>query len=345
MDSLQYHKSQLQVHCRVCTGKLGRVSYACEKHAKMLLECIDLNVSNDSPNVHPTKFCNNCYAVIKKISKALLDGTTARSSLQPFSFEQHNEGSCRVCTHFREKAKGGRPRKHKNIASCPRSVVDHIRAVAGPSLRCILPLTIERFFTPAPGSFSLSDLKCPVCQNVVDEPVELACKSPICYTCCLGMLRKSDGGVTECPSCHEEHELAINSFQAISPVVTKLLSNLVIRCEVPSCNKPVLLQHLGKHIESGCKEMVADVASTLTVEQVLEQPLDVPPTSLEKRAAGHLVRKMLHQSCESNTFTVPPGSRGGHVSSVISIGFSNLQLNKILVEHEVYNNNNNIMSR
>jgi len=90
--------------------------------------------------------------------------------------------------------------------------------------------------------------------------------------------------------------------------------------------------------------MVADVASTLTVEQVLEQPLDVPSTSLEKRAAGHLVRKMLHQSCESNTFTVPPGSRGGHVSSVISIGFSNLQLNKILVEHEVYNNtNNNIM--
>jgi len=55
------------------------------------------------------------------------------------------------------------------------------------------------------------------------------------------MLRKSDStsGVTECPSCHEEHELAINSFQAISPVVTKLLSNLMICCEVPSCTKPV----------------------------------------------------------------------------------------------------------
>jgi len=62
------------------------------------------------------------------------------------------------------------------------------------------------------------------------------------------MLQKSDGGVTEFPSCHEALELAMNSFQAISPVVKKLLSNLVIFCEVPSCTKPVLLQHLGKHI-------------------------------------------------------------------------------------------------
>jgi len=53
----------------------------------------------------------------------------------------------------------------------------------------------------------------------------------------------------------------------------------VIHWEVPNCTKPVLLQHLGKLIESGYKEMVADVASTLTVEQVLEQPLAVQPTS------------------------------------------------------------------
>jgi len=134
MDSLQYHKSQLQVHCRVCTGKLGRVSYACEKHANMLLECIDLNVSNDSPDVHPTKFCNNCYAVIKKISKALLDGTTARSSLQPFSFEQHTEGSCRVCTHFREKAKGGRSRKHERAQTTSAQLLAALCSAYSPSL-------------------------------------------------------------------------------------------------------------------------------------------------------------------------------------------------------------------
>ena len=76
-------------------------------------------------------------------------------------------------------------------------------------------------------------------------------------------------------------------FQAVSPVVMKLLSNPQLWSTVKFQTAP----SLGKHIESGYKEMVADVASTLTVEQVLEQPLAVPPTSLEKRAAGYLICK------------------------------------------------------
>ena len=176
---------------------------------------------------------------------------------------------CVQSLQYKRKGGGGHANGKTSIA-VRRSVLEHIRTVAGPSLRSTLPLTTDRFFAPAPRSFSLSDVTCPRCQNVVDEPIELPCKSLICYNCCVSMLRKSSA--TDCPSCHQTHQLSINSSTAVSPVVMRLLSNLVICCEIPNCNKPVLLQHLGRHIESGCKEMTADVESTLTVGQVLEQP-------------------------------------------------------------------------
>lgn len=209
MDSLQYHKSQLQVHCRVCTGKLGSVVCmwkACQNVPRMYwFKCLQWQ-PRCSPNqiLQQLLCCNqkDQQGIIgwynsTKLPPALLIWTAYWGLLQRAYW-----GLLQIVQSvhpLQRKGKRGRPRKHKNIASCPRSVVGHICAVDGPSLQCILPLPIECFFTPAPGSFSLSDLKCPVCQTVVDEPVELACKSPICYTCCISMLWKSDGGVTECP--------------------------------------------------------------------------------------------------------------------------------------------------
>ena len=73
----------------------------------MLLECMDIQVSSDSPDIHPPKFCNNCYAVMTKTMKSILECTVVRSSLQPFLYKQHSEGSCSVCNHFNIRGKGG----------------------------------------------------------------------------------------------------------------------------------------------------------------------------------------------------------------------------------------------
>jgi len=67
----------------------------------------------------------------------------------------------------------------ENIASCPRPVLHHICAVAGPTLQCTRHLTTDCFFTPVPGYFYLLDLKYSVRQNVENEPVELQYKSPV----------------------------------------------------------------------------------------------------------------------------------------------------------------------
>jgi len=52
--------------------------------------------------------------------------------------------------------------------------------------RCTHPLYVERFFTPAFIAVSLVDLQCPVCNYVVDQPVEVCvCRSIVCAECCL----------------------------------------------------------------------------------------------------------------------------------------------------------------
>jgi len=95
----------------------------------------------------------------------------------------------------------------------------------------------------------------------------------------LSLLRKGEN--RQCPSCNQQHKILVDTIQCPLPVAVKLVANLVVRCDDLTCSRPVVLQHLHDHLKSGCK-MAAAVSSVLTVEQMLEQPLDTPPTSLER---------------------------------------------------------------
>ncbi len=136
----------------------------------------------------------------------------------------------------------------------------------------------------------------------MDQPVELPCKTLVCLECCLELLRKDES----CPACSEHHESVKESFNQPSPVIQKILDNLVLHCDNPHCNSPILLQHLGRHVESGCKAYMRMAAESLTLEQVLQQPLDTPPTSLESNVLGQLASRALRDG----TVTVPTGSLG-----------------------------------
>ncbi len=218
-------------------------------------------------STHP----NFATTAMLKIQKS----ATYHSSLQVFPYSEHQDGECEVCRHFATKRKGGRPRKVKHV---PRKLCEHMRSCAGLRLRCTYPLTPDRFFPPPPGSISIADLQCSICHHIVDEPVELPCKVPLCAECCISLVQKGD--ITSCPSSQQCHDTSTTSFQPVSPVLTKLLSHLVLRCD---CGKPVVLR--AWRSTSG----VAAVASTVTVEQI---------------------RKMLHQSSQPNIITVPTS---GHV--------------------------------
>ncbi len=59
-------------------------------------------------------------------------------------------------------------------------------------------------------------------------------------------------------------------------------------------------------MESSCKTDVRMAAQSLTLEHVLQQPLDTPPTSLESNVLGQLASRALR----GGTTTVPTGSLG-----------------------------------
>ena len=212
----------------------------------------------------------------------------------------------------------------KNIASCPKS--DNTHTVAGPTLQCACHLTTDRFFTPATGSFYLLDLKCPVCQNVANEPVELQCKSPVYHNCCTGMLWKSGSGASECPSSYQAHELTINGFPghltcsyevAIKSCDPLWSSKLHQACasSTPGQAHWEWLQRDGGRccIYTNCGTS-SRRATGCTTYLLGEESCRIP----------HIQR--LHQSCQLNTFTVPPAGCGGHVHfchswSLTSISF------------------------
>ena len=289
------HNRQLMLHCRVCAGKLGRVSYTCsqsEKCRSLLSVSFGIDTESDNPNIHPPKTCNKCYAIMKIIEV----GTV--SSLHPFPFTEHFDG-CGTCMYFSTLSKGGRP--SKKATQIPTG---HIRSCAGPKLSGkTFSLLLSRFCPPPPGSISLKDIQCPICMCIVDQPVEMPCKVPAWMECFLWLVQR--GEIRTCPSCRKEHNIEVSPIPSL---ILKLLLQQVLYC---TCSNPVRLEHLREHLNSSCKELVADTPFILTLEQVLDQPLGTPPSSLEKQAAGHIVKTMLQQSPDADTITVPTG---GHVS-------------------------------
>ena len=130
----------------------------------------------------------------------------------------------------------------------------------------------------------------------------MPCKVPVCMECFLWLAQR--GEITTCPSCRKQHNIEVSPTPSL---ILELLLQQVLRC---TCNNPVRLWHLRERLNSSWEELVADTPCILTLKQVLEQPLGTPPTSLEKQAAGRIVKKMLQQSPEADTITVPTG---GHV--------------------------------
>ncbi len=303
----EFHRLQVAQHCRVCAGRLTRVTYQCSKHKEKLGKHLGLNVECDQEGVHQQVFCNTCWAKLRKLDMATSSGTVAHTSLTqtPIPWTEHTD----TCKHFHHKSLGRRPRKRKNVCSCPPSVVAHIHSIAGPRHQFSTPLLPFCFFS-SPSSFILSDVQCLSCHNVVDHPVELPCKALVCLGCCLELLRKD----ASYPSCDQLHVSLKESFSQPLPVILKLIDNLVLCCDNPQCNSLVLLQHLDQYVESGCKSYVRTAAESLTLEQVLQQPLDTPPTSLESNVLGQLASRALREG----TVTVPTGSLGRGVSNKIS---------------------------
>ena len=128
----------------------------------------------------------------------------------------------------------------------------------------------------------------------------------LCRPCCFKLLETRFHSIP-CCQCQQEHELNVLSFNPPPPLLVKILEQLVVTCDREQCKKAVHMKDLCAHLESKCVLHCTDVVQSITVDQILHQPVNTPPTQIEMETAGHVVRKILSQS--SMPFSLP--SAGG----------------------------------
>ena len=144
-----------------------------------------------------------------------------------------------------------------------------------------------------------NDLSCPVCSAVLERPLQLACGNIICYSCCYRWISVTMCGPVSCPCCYN-HQLDCTTIHPPPPMVTSLLSGLLVICS-KKCERLVRADQYIKHLESNCMEhyqLQVNSPSRMTLRDVLLKPTIAHPTPAEKKVANHLVRHLLNESPE-----------------------------------------------
>ena len=120
-------------------------------------------------------------------------------------------------------------------ANSTRSVITHLHTIAPTSFFNtvdVCSLTVQS----ATSSVSISDLVCQLCSSIVDRPIQLTtCNRLVCLNCLCSSL--SENGFS-CPCCRDDHLRDHNTMVCPSPVVMKIIGDLLVPCD--KCNKQVV---------------------------------------------------------------------------------------------------------
>ncbi len=265
------HQVFLNKHCRVCSKNLGKTQYRCVKYT-MILSHFGLDPTLDNIEIHPESFCNSCYLTAKRGSE-----TTTRV---PINWPPHTEIDCFVCD---QKCKGGRPKKSTSRGR-PSALQQHLHSIA-----CTIPLV---------NTSLLENVTCPLCCLAINKPVQIsACKSLMCCSCCHNLITQKP--TFSCPGCTEDHDSSIHSFSQPSRIVTNMLNEMIVQCEM--CCEKVKLASIDKE----CNQYHRNNQNR-TLEDVVNQPLETEPSKLEKQAAINL---LFHQGDDDTVVTLSSGGR------------------------------------
>ena len=316
-----YHKEVLRKHCKICAKALAKfkVSYSCADRTDELEKTFRVVISRDSPEVHSVSFCHSCYNVLVRSRKAREANRLYTPSVELFAWSSHNS-SCTVCDHFQKAASGGRPRKQMigHPSACSTcSTIMHLHTLAPTSLFSkvdVHSLTLQS----TTSSVSIDDLVCPMCSSIVGRPIQLTiCNRLICLNCLCSSLSRNG---FSCPCCGSDHLKDHNTMVCPSPVVMKIIGDLLVSCE--KCHKQVVvgiqtrylksvstsnLIHLiasyQQHLDSNCMESQTSGSSqesapspVTTIQEVIAKSPDSPLTPQEMKLTTTLVHRRLSKS-------------------------------------------------
>ena len=255
------------------------------------MSCYDINIEEDNDDIHPPTICNRCLAHMSRIEAT--HGRvryTPDPELSPATWCVHSE-ACVVCNAAPAK---GRPKKAtKNRGRPPgettNHLIRHITSVSGPSITA--NTSSSRISS---SQVNPAHIICSTCSSIVDEPVALSCGQLVCRHCIV-QSSIEQGPDVECPSC--KSPLTSDHVEKCADVVLEVIQNVRVHCS--SCKHDFPFKELVCHEEacaghcSSTTHLPRHTAHEVTLEVVMQTPLDDPLSPDEQVACTHLIKRAM----------------------------------------------------
>ena len=112
----------------------------------------------------------------------------------------------------------------------PNAIIKYIQGIA--------PATVTDLGCPKPPLATdnlscLSKLECPLCCEILSQPIELPCSVLACAECIIAWLKIS--GTVLCPCCYSDIPMAPASLRPASDLIISLLHDILVHCT--SCGR------------------------------------------------------------------------------------------------------------
>ena len=167
-------------------------------------------------------------------------------------------------------AKGGKSQKINKKQGRPKGVgptvlIQHIQAIAPKT-----PLTSSTCIANTQTLSAIDHLRCPICTDILSQPVELPCRAVLCAACIIRWLTLSAS--TRCPCCHSETPLDPAHINPASSLILELLQDIIVSCS--HCKVEMKAGMLDQHqcspqLETVAREELQTTASV--IQQLLSQ--------------------------------------------------------------------------
>ncbi|KAL5467432.1 hypothetical protein EMCRGX_G031654 [Ephydatia muelleri] len=183
--------------------------------------------------------------------------------------------NCMVCEHFEKLRKGGRPKTVQHPGGHYSQYANHLIR----HIDSISPLSLNAPGTQPPSVSDnnnlpvLDHLRCPLCFEILDQPLELSCNSIVCAKCLKAWLVES--AKVECPCCfnHDHEPLAPSHIKTAPTLVLNLLNDVVVHCSL--CSRDMKASGYQGHIcelsptqeEMRSASLILQRAASLSPEQ------------------------------------------------------------------------------
>lgn len=328
--NMDEHGKCLQDLCRVCGKRFSKTTrhpYECKAFSMQLQEAFGIEIDEDDGSIHPPSFCTSCFASMRHHEERMKTNSHYYSTLTPIQWLAHAEGNCATCSTHDSQFKGGRPsKKDKHRGRPPKSgmglplgssaLTHEVRLKMPRSNRPLdIPKLLPSQFLPPPPPLQLAQFTCSICEGILDSPIELGCGHTFCSECCISIFQSAARNpVCPEPHCTSTGPITVDAIKKPAALLVSSLASLQYKCSNGSCNATSPLQNLTVHSHqcTGNPVPMPCTPSQIPLRAVLDAPVDKTPSTVERRAMGHLTKRMMMSSSEygtHGTITVPTGGQ------------------------------------